>query len=211
LWFITLEYYQNYEADENIGDKQEGISHIFHPDKTTKFYFSHPAINEDKTFEIQNIVGPVFDFPDYNRNTYIFCLSFFTVKDIAEETIFDDSILNQNGWDSVFFFLDPVDFINTIIKSFDECNPIIRKIQYFDYSKSQNNLGIFSKSEKYRFQKEIRIALQFFNEKDRCIKLIDMDTIEVDLGKKIEGIMITTKFFHKCFVVENLRRKEKCY
>jgi hypothetical protein len=204
LWFRTLEYYQNFEADKNIGDKNEGISHIFHPDENTRFYFSHPAINGGKQFEILGITDPVCALPEYNRNTYIFCLSHFTVKDIIEKTIFEDIILEQKGWDSVFFFLDPVDFVDTIKKSLNKNNPIIHKIQYFDYSKNQNNLNVFSKSEEYSSQKEIRIALQYSDKKDQHIKQIRNDTIEVTLDKKIEGVIMPTASFREGFVVKNL-------
>jgi hypothetical protein len=208
IWFRTLEYYRDYEIDNNIGDKNEGVSHIFYPDENTKFYFSHPAINSGKTFEISNIVGPVYDFPNHNRNTYIFCFSFFTVRDIVEKTIYDDIILKQKDWDSVFFFLDPLKFINTAKKSLEKYNSCFHKVQYLNYSKNQANLNVFSKDEKYRYQKEARIALQYFGQEDRIIKRVDDDTIEVTFDKKIEGVIIPTESFREGFVIENTGRDE---
>ncbi|MFP3089659.1 hypothetical protein LQZ21_04965 [Treponema sp. TIM-1] len=205
IWFRTIEYYQDYEADNNIGDKNEGVSDIFHPDENTKFYFSHPAIEDGKTFEISNIAGPVHSFPNYSRNTYIFCLSFFTSRDIIEKTIYDDSILTQKDWDDVFFFFNPVEFINTVRKSLDKYNPCFRKVLYFDYLKNNVNLDIFSKSEKYRYQKEVRIVFQYFGQKDRLIEQINDDTIAITLDKNIEGVIIPTDSFREGFIVENAR------
>jgi hypothetical protein len=204
LWFRTLEYYRNYEDDKNIGDKNEGISNIFHPDENIKFYFYSLVIKGGEPFEILDIIGPVCDFSNYYKNTYIYCLSYFTRKDIIEKTIYEDIVLEQKDWDSVFFFLDPEDFVNTIKTSLNEYNPIICRVQYFDYSKDQDNLDVFSKSDKYRFQKEIRIALQYSGKSEQHINQICNDTIEVTLDKKIEGIIIPTDSFREGFVVKNI-------
>jgi hypothetical protein len=40
FWFRTLEYYQNYELNDNIGDKSEGVSSIFHPELLLKRPYS---------------------------------------------------------------------------------------------------------------------------------------------------------------------------
>jgi hypothetical protein len=211
LWFRNLEYYQNYEDDNNIGDKNEGLSHIFYPDESTKFYFSHPTINDGKNFEISNIVGPVCDFPNYNKSIYIFCLSYFTIKDVMENTIYDDCVLGQANWNSVFFFLNPIDFINIVRRSLDKYNVNICKIQYFDYSKNQDGLNVFSKSDKYSYQKEIRIAFQYTDNEDWAIKRINGNTLEITLAKDVDGIVMPTDSFREGFVVENAEGDKECY
>jgi hypothetical protein len=94
-----------------------------------------------------------------------------------------------------------VDFITAIKKSLNKHDPIIRMVQYLDHSKDQDNLDLFSKSDKYRFQKEIRIALQYSDKNEQHIKQICNDTIEVTLDKNIEGIIIPTDGFREGFVV----------
>ena len=204
LWFRTLEYYQEYEDHENIGDKDEGISHIIYPDSNTKIYFSHPFIENGRNIDISNLNGPFHLFPRYNRQLFILCLSYFSIDDIIQKSIFDDKILEEKKWVDTFFFLDPENFISLIKDTLKKHCPEISIVQYVDYTKNQESLNYFKKSNIYNFQKEIRIAFRYFGEKNGNITRIDKDTLEVNLEKAIYGIIIPSISFREGFKVENV-------
>ena len=205
IWFRTLEYYQEYEANDNIGDRFEGITHIYYPEKDTQMRLYQP-FTDNKFKDLSNT--PIFLFPRYNKSIFIFCLSYISVKDIENKTIYDDSILLQKDWASVFFFLDPEKFLNLIMDSLKKYEPIIRKIEYRDFTKKQEDLSFFTKSDIYKHQKEVRIAINYSGEKDKKITHIDDNTIELNINDKIDGFIIPTNTFREGFrVIKNERKK----
>jgi hypothetical protein len=207
LWFRTLEYYQEYEDNENIGDRNEGISHIIYPNKDVRLYYSYSLNGSTKCIDYSNSTVPFFLFPKYNKQIYIFCLSYLSVSDIINKTIFDDSKTELTDWDSVFFLLDPAEFINMIKISLASFNVKIAKIQYFDYNTNQYNINYFIKSNKYKHQKEIRIAFCLSDKMNQTMTSIDDNTIEINLNKDIEGIIIPTNSFRDGFLLEKKERK----
>jgi len=204
MWFRTLEYYQEYEANDNIGDRFEGLTHIYYPEKNTQIRFYQSSM-ENNFNDLSNT--PIFLIPKYNKTVFIFCLSYISVKDIENKTIYDDSILLQKDWDSVFFFLDPVKFLNLIKNSLKKYNPKIGKIEYRDFAKNQEDLTCFTKSDKYKHQKEVRIVINYFGEKDKKITHIDDNTIELNISDKIDGFIIPINTFREGFKVIKKGRK----
>jgi len=154
---------------------------------------------DDKFIDLSKV--PVFLFPKYKKRIFIFCMSYISVKDIENKTIYDDSLLLQKDWDSVFFFLNPENFISLIRNTLKKYKPELRKIEYRDFSKKQEKLTYFIKSSKYKHQKEVRIAINYSGEPDEKITRINDDTIEINLNDNIEGIIIPTNTFREGFKV----------
>ena len=202
LWFRTLEYYQEYEGNDNIGDKNEGVSHIIHTNKDTRLYYSYFSNGNTKSIDFSDSTVPFYLFPRYNRQIFILCLSYLSVSDIINKTIFDDSITEVSDWVSAFFPLDPIEFVNMIKNSLASFNVKFVKIQYVDYNIDQHNMNYFTKSSKYKHQKEVRVAFCLSDKMTQNMISIDDNTIEVNLNKDIEGIIIPTNTFREGFSIE---------
>jgi len=197
IWFSKTSKYRHIE-NINIGDEHEGLSSIHYTNNDTEYSFSHSNINNGKEIGITRSISSMWDYP--NSNTYVSCFSYFTAKDIAEKTIFDDSILNEKEWEYVLFILDTKGFVENIMKSLKKYNPIFNNIKYFDDSVTQIKLDAFSKSNKFKYQKEIRLAFDLVDESNSCIKRIDDETIEVTF-EKTASVLIPTNGFREGFSI----------
>jgi hypothetical protein len=195
LRFSSIKKYQNIE-NVNIGDNHEGLSSIHYTDKNTRILFSHPHINTGKQIDVTNSLLSIWNYP--NNNIYISCFSYFTAKDILEKSIFDDKILMEKEWDNVLFILDTKGFVENIFKALNDYNLSIGKVKYLNYDINQESLDAFSKSDKYRYQKELRLTFNFTDKENKIIKRICEDTIEVAF-KKVQSVIIPTNEFREGF------------
>jgi len=207
IWFRTLEYYRNYEADEIIGDKYEGATNIIIPDKNTTIHYQR-SFADQNILNFSNMNTPIIMIPKQYGSLYIFCMSYFSINDIANKTIFDDSILKQKNWCDILFFLEPENFGNLFRDTLKIFNPEIFKAKYNDYTKNQEDLNYFTKSEKYKFQKEIRFIINYSGENSKNIKRIDNNTIEVIFFRSIDSIIVPSSSFRESFYFENQQGKE---
>jgi hypothetical protein len=196
-------YYQNYENVNNnnvIGDKYEGLESISYPSDKLSFYFSHHLINNGNSIDItKSIVGQFCNYQ--SNNTYIFCLSYFSAKDIREKTIFDEAYLKEKDFEYVLLILDSCGFVENITRALSVFNPIIQKITYIDYMKNQRNLNVFTKSLTYSWQKEIRIAVELHGDNCDNVKRLSDDTIEVSF-EPAQCVILPAKSFREGFAVE---------
>jgi len=193
--FTNFKKYQIIE-DNNIGDIYEGLSSIHYTDKNTKIYFSHPNINNNSKIDYTESIKSMWNYPDLN--IFISCFSYFTAKDIHDNNIFDDSILSKEDWNYVLLVLDTKSFVENIFNSIKIFNPFIKKVKYYDYSKNQENLDIFTKSLKYEFQKEIRFAFNMNEINCNNMKRIDEYIVEISF-EKVQCVIIPTNEFKKGF------------
>jgi hypothetical protein len=202
LVFKTPGYYREYEKDEIIGDRLEGVSSILFPDDNTQLIYSHPAINSGVEIDVTKSIKSIHDFPE-DDDIYICCFSYVTIYDILNKKNFDERILNTESWGYVMFFLDPIKFIKNLKTKYPEFCPEIRKVTYHDYDINHDNLNVFSKSSEYEFEKEIRIKLNITLNTSNDLKYLNTkkSKLEIDL-MPIEGIIIPTKDFINSFIVE---------
>jgi hypothetical protein len=203
---IRFSYYKKYWEIENnnIGDIYEGLSSIHFIDNNSKVYFNHPLIYNNISIDCTKSINTIYNYPDNNK--YISCFSYITARDIYEDNIFDNSILDNIEWDNVLFILDTKGFVDNIKKSLAKYNLVIGKVNYIDYNINQYNLNIFSKSNKYKNQKEIRFAFDMINERNENIILIDKDTIEITF-QNIQSVIIPTKEFKSGFILDNCTKQ----
>lgn len=199
--FIRFSNFKKYQIIENnnIGDTYEGLSSIHYTDKNTKIYFSHPNIINNSEIDYTKSIKSMWNYPYLNM--YISCFSYFTAKDIHDNNIFDDSILEKEEWDNVLLILDTKGFVENIFNSIKIFNPVIRKVKYYDYNKNQENLNIFSKSLKYEFQKEIRFAFNMIEENYNTVNRIDEYTVEISF-EKVQCVIIPTNELKNGFYFE---------
>jgi hypothetical protein len=194
LRFSNIQKYQNIE-NVNIGDTYEGLSSIHYTDKNTRYIFSHPYIDNGREIDVTNSILSIWDY--YTNNIYISCFSYFTAKDISEDNIFDNKILMEKEWDSVLFVLDTSHFVRNISEALNN-KLSIGKVKYRDYNINQDSLDAFSKSNKYKYQKELRFAFNLIGTEGNTIKRICNDVIEVSF-KKVESVIIPTNEFREGF------------
>lgn len=196
--FSHLDKYQKIE-NKDIGDKDEGLESVHHKDNRTKFYYSHPNLNNGDEFDITNSILSMWNYPSSNK--FISCFSYFTVKDISENSIFSDKILEEKDWDNVLFILDTKGFVERLMSTACDFLPAFGKVKYLDYSKNQSGLDEFSKSSKYKHQKEIRFSLQYSGIKTEKVRQIDNCTIEI-ISNKVQSVIIPTSEFREGFSIE---------
>jgi hypothetical protein len=200
--FKHITYYrelENTKQNSIIDDKFEGMESLVYPMDISYVLFAHPLINNGESLDITDqLNGPIINFPD--RKSYISCMTHFTVKDIVNHSIFDDRYLKENEYDSVLFFLDTKGFIKNLEKSLTGCHAVGRPVNYRDYSQSQENLGIFTKSLDYAWQKEVRIVLEEPAVFSDSIKRIDDTTITV-IFEKVQCAIIPICEFREGFKV----------
>ncbi len=194
--FSRLEKYQDIE-NKNIGDKNEGLESVSYTDKNTQFTFFHPNINNGAEINISQSIISMYNYP--NTNKYISCFSYFTAKDIDENTIFDSKILDEPEWDSVLFILDTTGFVNNIHKALHKEFCMLKPVQYLDYTMEHSELDEFSKSIEFQHQKEIRFSFSMINENNKSIHRINKDTVEVYFDK-VQSVIIPTKDFREGFM-----------
>lgn len=194
LRFTKLTKYQNFE-NCNIGDDNEGLKSIIHQDGSVKIEFKHPKLDHGKYIDISGGIESIRVFP--NTNKYIACFSYFTDKEMANGRIVSSEIIMENEWGYALVFFDSVAFINSVFQVLNEYQVLFSKVRYVDYNNTQNNLTEFIKSDKYKYQKEMRFSIDFYNKETPFIRIIDSDVIEVDLKKTFQGAILPTQDLNK--------------
>lgn len=196
--FTNLKIYQQTE-NRNIGDADENVTDILHQDGNLKILFKHPYIENGNEIDVSNSVISMKNFS--NPEKYVSCFSYFTAKDIFENNIFSDKILEENEWCDVLLILESKLFVSTVEQILSKNNVIFSPVRYIDYSKNQHRLNEFSKSVEYEHQKEIRFSIEYNNDNSN-IKRIDNNTLEINLGRQFLGVIIPAKEFRESFFIE---------
>jgi hypothetical protein len=202
IQFRHINYYREWEDKKQnriIGDKLEDIESIFYPSDIESVVFAHPLVNNGEPINFtKSLSGPIINFP-YSRS-YIFCMTHFTGQDIINRIVFDDKYLEENEYDSVLWFLDTKGFIKNLEKSLIRYHAVGRPVNYRDYSQSQDNLDIFTKSLDYAWQKEVRITLEEPTVFSDSIKRINDTTITVAF-ERVQCAIIPICEFRDGFIV----------
>ena len=154
--FTKLTTYHNIES-KNIEDKNEGLSLIEYPSEDKEYSIGHPSLEDGKLVRVANSILSFKDFPD--NNYFVFCMAYFTNADVDNKTIFDKRTYAEDKWTDVLYFFNPKKIMQRIAEKIqNKTSPRIGAIQYCDYSSSQYNLDVMSKSNEYEYQKEYRAA-----------------------------------------------------
>lgn len=174
--FSDLSCY-NTEKEKNsaIYDKDEGLKYIKHL--------------KDGSIDKLRIKEDVF----------ISCFSYFTEKDVLYNKIFSPEILKEKSWTHVLFILDSDKFRENIENALSNYKRESRLVTYLDYTKDQENLTVFNKSDKYAYEKEFRFA---FYPEDKLYYQKPIERIIYIPFKKVKGIIVPIKNFTKCFNIE---------
>jgi len=196
--FTRMYKYKNME-NKNIGDTYEGLSSIHYTDKDTEYFYSNPLIENGKQIKIKDSILSLADFPD--NNYFVFCMAYFSITDIINKTIFDSKIYAEEEWNDVLYFYESKNILQKIFDRIEKLNPKIGPVKYYDYNINQYNLDVLSKSIKYKYQKEYRIAF-IPKENNEFIK-IDHDTLIVDIGNiESESIIVPKNIFCEGFIIK---------
>jgi len=200
--FSRLKKYQKIE-NKNIGDVNEGLESIIHTDNSTKIFYSHPAIKNGAQINVSKSIKSIANYPD--NYYYVFCMAYFSINDIINNTIFDKKIYEEKEWTDVLFFINPKEFIYKICDKIKNNFPMIGHVKYSNYNENQCNLNVLSKSIDYKYQKEYRIAFNFIS--DGKSNEFEYDSINdiviLDIGSiEYESIIVPIKEFYNGFIIK---------
>jgi len=201
--FTRLEKYKNIE-NKNIGDIKEGLESIVHIDNNIEIFYSHPSIENGKQINVTKSIKSVENFP--NNNYYVFCMAYFSMNDIINNTIFDEKIYNEEKWTDVLYLFNPKEFLLKICEKIKNNYPMVGPVRYINYNESQHNLNVLNKSIDYKYQKEYRIALNFLDNKNTDLFKYDTknDTVIIDIGSiESESIIVPKDDFYKGFIIRD--------
>ena len=129
---------------------------------------------------------------------FISCFSYFTKQDIVNNRIFSPAILKERKWEYILFIFETEKFRNNIETALSNYRRASNTIKYLDYTKDQNNLTVFNKSNEYAFEKEFRFVFYpnenlFFQKKSQRVMNVNFE--------KVEGVIMPTAEFASCFSV----------
>jgi len=196
--FTRLNKYRNME-NKNIGDINEGLSSIYYTDKNTEYFYYNPSVENGKQIRITDSVLSMADFPD--NNYFVFCMAYFSITDIINITIFDNKIYTEKEWTDVLYFYNPKNILQKIFGKIENLKPRVGPVKYYDYSLNQYNLDVLSKSFKYKYQKEYRVAFIPIDEND--FGKVNKDTLIIDIGNiESESIIVPKNDFCKGFIIK---------
>jgi hypothetical protein len=201
IWFSHPDKYRDHENKYAIGDKDEGLSQLIHRSPSTTFTFSHPNIMNGNSIDVTSSIEELKQFP--NTNSYILCLSRLIAGEIIRNDTIDKKILNEPDWDSALIIFESGIFTKNIAKATATSNPVFGPVTYYDSSKDHSDLNLFSKPNKYSFEREVRFIINVEN--DKKYKRIDKNTLELEIDDFTKSsVIIPTKDLFSCFVVNNM-------
>jgi len=195
--FSKLSTYRCIESGV-IGDGHEGVESIMHGRDIEELAFEHPSVGTIKF----NHTNPTFTMTDIpNDDPYVFCMTYFTARDIQNKTIFDERVYAEEKWDSVLFITDPTGFVENIKRSLSKYSPRFHAVRYLDYSKSQDSLDAFTKSDAYKWQREARFVVHLGDDLNENIERIDSSSIRV-FYEPVQSVIIPTNEFIEGFYLD---------
>ncbi len=177
LRFSDLSCFSTTKKQTAIYDKYEGIRYIKH-------------LKNGKT-----------EFARIRDDMFISCFSYFTKNDVINNKIFSPEILKERKWSYTLFITESEKFRNNVESALSNYRRASNLVTYLDYSKDQDNLTIFNKSDEYTFEKEFRFV---FYPEEKMIFLKDKKRFVNIYCGKTQGIIIPTAEFASCFSVEHI-------
>lgn len=174
LRFSELSCFSSHKKQTAIFDKYEGIKYIKH------------------------LKNGRIEFSRIKEEIFISCFSYFTKQDIVNNRIFSPAILKERKWEYILFIFETEKFRNNIETALSNYRRASNTIKYLDYTKDQNNLTVFNKSNEYVFEKEFRFVFYpnenlFFQKKSQRVMNVNFE--------KVEGVIMPTAEFASCFSV----------
>mgnify|MGYP003479757686 FL=1 len=174
LRFSELSCFSSHKKQTAIFDKYEGIKYIKH------------------------LKNGRIEFSRIKEEIFISCFSYFTKQDIVNNRIFSPAILKERKWEYILFIFETEKFRNNIETALSNYRRASNTIKYLDYTKDQNNLTVFNKSNEYAFEKEFRFVFYpnenlFFQKKSQRVMNVNFE--------KVEGVIMPTAEFASCFSV----------
>lgn len=138
---------------EQIGDKNEGVSHAFQPDKT---------IIKVNDWEVEGIVGPIRIVENLAYNPLIFCLYGFTDDCIDEGNNHIDARCCEFG-DYAVVITDVNKFYQMIRDALKKLGKGVMEaqlVEYVSYKKYHGEMGVFRKYDCFSHQSEFRFVYE---------------------------------------------------
>lgn len=155
LHMKRLRAFQDIEHKE-IGDKNEGISHTWQPDKIRL---------EVNGIKLERLVGPIRIVDDHSYNPHIFCMYAITDKHLKKQPIsYIDKRCLEFG-DSVLVITDGTEFLRRIVDKHKTLGGKITSdlVAYVSYDGYSGEMGPFKKFDYHSHQSEYRLVYESKN------------------------------------------------
>lgn len=182
VYMQRLDAYQKIEQEE-IGDKNEGITHLFQADNISSF-----TINDRKT----DIVGNVkIQLSDAN-NPFVFCTYALTEKEIDNETNHIDKRCLKFG-DTALVITDFNLFLNRVEDALSQNSKMHADlIEYVDENIYHGDMGVLKKLNGYAHHNEYRIVVEC-EVKDKALMLAIGNIEDISYIVSTEVLLDTLK------------------
>ncbi len=151
IFMQRLHNYQKIEHDE-IGDKNEGLTHLFQANKVKSFKINGKKVEVVKNIKVQ---------ASNAYNPFIFCSYALT------ENSFDDNFNNTidkknlNFGDTALLITDINTFYERIEKTLQSNENLYADVvEYIDENIFHGEMGVFKKIDTYKHQNEHRIIIE---------------------------------------------------